>query len=76
LVGETFKKLGLLGYAEFLLDISLLCGTLYIESEATTMKYYVEIPEVHKALVEIEADTRDKEELLRMAEQKFEEEGC
>lgn len=40
------------------------------------MKYYVEIPEVHKALVEIEADTRDKEELLRMAEQKFEEEGC
>lgn len=40
------------------------------------MKYYVEIPEIHKALVEIEApEGISRDDLLDLASNKFEEEG-
>lgn len=40
------------------------------------MKYFVEIPEVYKALVEIESlKTLDRDTILRLAEDKFDEEG-
>lgn len=40
------------------------------------MKYYVEISEVHKALVEIEAPKGiSRDTLLKLAQDKFEEEG-